>query len=102
MDNYEVKIQTIECHQLELNLKTCRVEADHGLEELKCSIAENGQQQPVIACGVSAERWTLLDGYRRYEAVQRLEQDTIVAEIWNCTEAEGLMRMLGKEAGRNR
>lgn len=97
-----MKIQHIECHQIELHLKTCRVDANRGLEELKRSIAENGQQQPVIVCGVSTDKWTLLDGYRRFEAVQRLEQDTILAEIWMCNESEGLMRMLGKESGRSR
>jgi ParB/RepB/Spo0J family partition protein len=102
MDTNIIKIEEIECHQIQLSLKDCRVDGNKGIEELKRSLAEDGQQQPVVVCRGQADGWVLLDGYRRYEAMRRLGKDLILAEIWACPEAEGTLRMLGRETGRSR
>lgn len=102
MKAYSVQVQEIECYQISLKLKSCRVDAERGLEELQRSLEADGQQQPVVVCSGEGGGFVLLDGYRRLEAMNRLGRDKILAEIQPCEEAEGLLRMLGKETGRNR
>jgi len=57
---------------------------------LIASIAEVGQQVPVIAIA-EGERLVLIDGYLRVEALHRLGRDTVRAIAWPVTEPEALV-----------
>ena len=61
----------VELHQLTLRYEHLRKR--HPLQEraLLSSLAEIGQQLPIIVVG-DAERWVLIDGYKRVRALKRL------------------------------
>jgi ParB-like chromosome segregation protein Spo0J len=53
-------------------------------------LAEIGQQLPVIVVG-EAERFILIDGYKRVRALKRLAHDTVRASGWQMPEVEALL-----------
>jgi len=101
MKTFALNIREIERHQLILSFETYRL-AGKSLETLIKSLGEHGQITPVIAVGDEEGPWTLIDGYRRWEALGRCECDTIQAEIWHCDLATGLLRLLARESNRKR
>lgn len=54
------------------------------------SVAEIGQQVPVIVVRAE-ERYVLIDGYLRVEALCRLHRDTVIATAWSLSEVEALV-----------
>jgi ParB-like chromosome segregation protein Spo0J len=54
------------------------------------SVAEEDQQVPVIVVA-EGERYVLIDGYLRVEAVRRLARDTVEATVWPLSECEALI-----------
>ncbi len=59
------------------------------------SIESNGQQVPAIVVQFEEEdRWILIDGYIRLEAIRRLGEDLIWVDVWDCSEKESLMAFL--------
>jgi ParB-like chromosome segregation protein Spo0J len=80
----------IELHQIELRHADLRI-ADAGRRRrVLASVAEEGQQVPVIVVG-EGERYVLIDGYLRVEAIMRLARDTVEATVWPRTESEALI-----------
>src|ERR1700730_4227654 len=54
------------------------------------SLAEIGQQLPIIVVS-EAERFILIDGYKRVRALKRLARDTVRATGWQLPEVEALL-----------
>jgi len=54
------------------------------------SVAEIGQQVPVIVV-CDGERYVLIDGYLRVEALHRLHRDMVMATAWTLSEVEALV-----------
>ncbi len=106
MDAFPIERQTLEPHQLERRFATLRLPEPKRLAALERSLAQAGQLQPLIA--VPTERPTngspapfvLLDGYRRLEALGRLERDTAEVAIWHCPVADALPRVLAQAQAR--
>ena len=61
----------LELHQLELRYEGIRKRAPVAERALVGSLAEIGQQLPIIVVG-EAERFILIDGYKRVRALKRL------------------------------
>jgi ParB family chromosome partitioning protein len=82
----------IEFHQLELRyerLKVIRLEQER---RLLSSLAEIGQQIPIVVVKEAAEGpFVVIDGYKRIRALRRLGRDTIAASCWPGKEAEALI-----------
>ena len=55
-----------------------------------------GQIIPVIVSGA----FVLLDGYLRVKALKACGRDTVMAEIWDCTEEEALVEVLARSHSR--
>ena len=55
---------------------------------------------PVVAVAEQADRWVLIDGYLRIEALRRLSQDTARVELWDCPLAQALLWALVRIQGR--
>jgi ParB-like chromosome segregation protein Spo0J len=53
-------------------------------------LAEIGQQLPIIVVG-EADRFILIDGYKRVRALNRLAHDTVRATGWQMPEVEALL-----------
>jgi ParB family transcriptional regulator, chromosome partitioning protein len=81
----------LEFHQLELRyerLKVARAEAER---RLLASLAEVGQQVPIVVVQAADGRFVVLDGYKRVRALRRLGRDTVGASCWPGEEAEALI-----------
>jgi ParB/RepB/Spo0J family partition protein len=87
----------VELHQLTLRYEHLRKR--HPLQErtLLSSLAEIGQQLPVVVVG--EERFVLIDGYKRVRALKRLGHDTARATRWQVEEVDALLLERGLRRG---
>jgi uncharacterized ParB-like nuclease family protein len=84
----------VELHQLEMRYERLRKRAPRTERALLTSLAEIGQQTPVVVVG-DAERFVLIDGYKRVRALRRLARDVVLATRWELEEVEALLRERG-------
>jgi ParB family chromosome partitioning protein len=83
----------LEFHQLDRRWEHLRVREPHRQRRLLASLAESGQQTPIVVV-VSKdhnERYLVIDGHKRIAALQQLGRDTVEATIWPMSEAEALL-----------
>ena len=83
----------LEFHQLDRRWEHLRVRHPARQRRLLASLAEAGQQTPivVVAAEGQADRYVVIDGYKRLAALQQLGRDTVEAVVWPMSEAEALM-----------
>jgi ParB family chromosome partitioning protein len=83
----------LEFHQLDLRYEDLRVRRPARERRLLSSLAERGQQVSVIVVALAEEanRFIVIDGYKRIRALKRLGQDTVLATVWDMSEAEALI-----------
>ena len=81
----------VELHQLELRHADLRIDDPVRRRRLTASLAELGQQVPVVVVAAGADRFVLIDGYQRVAALRRLRHDTVAATAWPLDEAEALI-----------
>ena len=62
----------LEFHQLDLRYESLRRRAPEREKRLLASLAEHGQQTPIVVVGASAER-VVVDGYKRVRALKQLK-----------------------------
>ena len=60
---------------------------------LLASLAEAGQQTPivVVAAEGQADRYVVIDGYKRIAALEQLGRDTVEAVVWPMSEAAAVL-----------
>ena len=60
---------------------------------LLASLAESGQQTPivVVAAEGQADRYVVIDGYKRIAALEQLGRDTVEAVAWPMSEAAAVL-----------
>jgi ParB family chromosome partitioning protein len=80
----------VDLHQLELRHHDLRIHDAEQRRRLIASVAELGQQVPVIVIRES-ERLVLIDGYLRVEALRKLGRDTVLATTWPLDEVGALL-----------
>lgn len=80
----------VDLHQLELRHHDLRIHDADQRRRLIGSVAEIGQQVPVIAIRES-ERLVLIDGYLRVEALRKLGRDTALVTMWPLDEVGALL-----------
>jgi ParB family chromosome partitioning protein len=80
----------VELHQLELRYERLRKRQPQTERALLVSLAEIGQQVPIVVVS-EAERFVLIDGYKRVRALKRLARDTARATCWELAEVEALL-----------
>jgi ParB family transcriptional regulator, chromosome partitioning protein len=83
----------VEFHQLDRRLEYLRVRSPQRQRRLVASLAEAGQQTPivVVAAGGVPDRYLVIDGFKRIAALERLGRDTVRAVVWPMEEAEALL-----------
>src|SRR5918911_1454392 len=83
----------LEFHQLERRWEHLRVREPHRQRQLIASLAEAGQQAPIIVVPAEqgSNRYVVIDGYKRIAALEQLRQDTVEATVWPMGEAEALL-----------
>jgi ParB/RepB/Spo0J family partition protein len=100
MENITKELLTVEHHCLNLQYAHLRFHKASARDRLANSIEQNGQLMPVIVVPDSQQKWIIIDGYLRVQALKRLGKDTIVAEVWQCDAAEALLMVLKSHSGR--
>jgi ParB family transcriptional regulator, chromosome partitioning protein len=83
----------LEFHQLDRRWEHLRVREPHRQRHLLASLAESGQQTPIVVVVAkdSSERYLVIDGHKRIAALQQLGRDTVEATVWPMSEGEALL-----------
>jgi ParB family transcriptional regulator, chromosome partitioning protein len=82
----------VEFHQLELRYERLKVVRPEAERRLLTSLAEVGQQVPILVVrGTAESSFVVIDGYKRIRALRCLNRDTVGASCWPGEEAEGLI-----------
>jgi ParB/RepB/Spo0J family partition protein len=82
----------LEFHQLDRRWGHLRVRHPGRQRRLLTSLAEAGQQMPIVVIATDQpERYVVIDGYKRIAALQQLGRDTVEAVVWPMGEAEALL-----------
>lgn len=82
----------IEFQQLDLRYEALRKRSPRRERQLMASLAEVGQLLPIVVVrGETADRYVVVDGYKRVRAARRLRWDTVVATVWEIAEADALL-----------
>jgi ParB family chromosome partitioning protein len=80
----------LEFHQLDRRLESLRVRHPARQRRLIASLAEGGQQTPIIVIEDEG-RYLVIDGHKRIAALQQLGRDTVEAVVWEMSEADALV-----------
>lgn len=94
MASFDIQTLESDLHRLDLRFTSLRLRQPRLVERLDRSIEQNGQLVPVVAVAEPADRWVLVDGYLRIEALRRLSRDTARVELWDCPLAQALLWVL--------
>jgi ParB/RepB/Spo0J family partition protein len=83
----------LEFHQLDRRWEHLRVRQPHRQRRLMASLADSGQQTPIIVVVSqdNRERYLVIDGHKRVAALEQLGRDTVEATVWAMSEAEALL-----------
>jgi ParB family chromosome partitioning protein len=95
-----VHMESLEIGQLDLRYAHTRIRRPEALLPLMRSLEKWGQLRPVIVIRLDPPCHVLVDGYLRVEALRRCGKDTVLAEVWFCSEMEALLQVLMREQER--
>jgi len=73
----------LEFHQLDLRWEHLRVRQPARQRRLLASLAESGKQTPivVVAAEDQVDRYVVIDGYKRFAALEKLGRDTVEGHV---------------------
>src|SRR2546425_77439 len=83
----------LELHQLDRRWEHLRVRHAARQRRLLASLVDSGQQTPivVVAAEGQADRYVVIDGYKRIAALEQLGRDTVEAVVWPMSEAAAVL-----------
>ena len=83
----------VEFHQLDRRWEHLRVRHPVRQRRLLTSLAEAGQQTPIVVVTAEnqADRYVVIDGYKRIAALEQLGRDTVEAVVWPMSEAAAVL-----------
>ena len=83
----------LEFHQLDRRWEHLRVRHPARQRRLLASLAESGQQTPIVVVAAEglADRYVVIDGYKRIAALEQLGRDTMEAVVWPMSEAAAVL-----------
>jgi ParB/RepB/Spo0J family partition protein len=81
----------LELHQLDLKYEGLRIVDPGRQARLMSSLAEHGQQSPVLVVDGEERRYLLIDGYQRVSALRNLGSDTVGALVLSMSLVEALL-----------
>jgi ParB family chromosome partitioning protein len=80
----------LEFHQLDLRYERLRVCQPARERRLLASLADAGQQMPIVVV-ISDATYVVVDGHKRVRCLRRLQRDTVAAVVWEMREADALI-----------
>src|SRR6202050_661105 len=83
----------LEFHQLDRRWEHLRVCHPARQRRLLASLAASGQQTPIVVVAAEgpANRYVVIDGYKRIVALEQLGRDTVEAVVWPMSEAAAVL-----------
>jgi ParB-like chromosome segregation protein Spo0J len=81
----------LEFHQLDLRYEHLRVRQPARERRLLASLADIGQQMPIVVVASRSGAQVVVDGYKRVHCLQRLHRDTVQAVAWEMAEPDALI-----------
>lgn len=81
----------LEFHQLDLRYERLRRRAPEREKRLLASLAQWGQQAPIVVVHGEGAGRVVVDGYKRIRALKQLKSDTVIATGWDLSELDGLV-----------
>jgi ParB/RepB/Spo0J family partition protein len=83
----------LEFHQLDRRWEHLRVHHPARQRRLLASLAEVGQQTPIVVVEAEgqADRYVVIDGYKRIAALEQLGRDTVEVVVWPMKEAAAVL-----------
>lgn len=83
----------LEFHQLDRRWEHLRVRHPARQRRLLASLADSGQQTPIVVVVAegAADRYVVIDGYKRIAALEQLGRDTVEAVAWPMSEAAAVL-----------
>src|SRR5258708_7047102 len=83
----------LEFHHLDRRWEHLRVRHPARQRRLLASLAESGQQTPIVVVAVEGQvdRYVVIDGYKRIAALEQLGRDTVEAVVWPMSEAAAVL-----------
>ena len=83
----------LEFHQLDRRWEHLRVHHPARQRRLLASLADGGQQTPIVVVPAEgqADRYVVIDGYKRIAALEQLGRDTAEAVVWPMSEATAVL-----------
>ncbi len=83
----------VEFHQLDRRWERLRVRHPARQRRLLASLADSGQQTPIVVVAVEgeADRYVVIDGYKRIAALEQLGRDTVDVVVWPMSEAAAIL-----------
>ena len=99
MAGFDTQTLESDLHRLDLRFACLRLQQPRVVDRLARSIEQNGQLVPVVAVA-EPERWVLIDGYLRIQALRHLSRDTAWVELWDCPLSQALLCVLVRAQGR--
>ena len=83
----------LEFHQLDRRWEHLRVRHAARQRRLLASLADSGQQTPIVVVAVDgqADRYVVIDGYKRIAALEQLGRDMVEAVVWPMSEAAAIL-----------
>src|SRR3954470_22370496 len=90
--NPEQATMHLEFRQLDRRWEHLRVREPQRQRRLLASLADSGQQTPIVVVAAGPpDRYLVIDGYKRVAALEQLGRDTVEATVWAMSEAEALL-----------
>jgi ParB family transcriptional regulator, chromosome partitioning protein len=83
----------LEFHQLDRRWEHGRARCPDRQKRLLASLAANDQQIPIVVVAVSGQpdRYLVIDGFQRIQALEQLGRDTVEAVVWPSSELEAVL-----------
>src|SRR6185437_1977682 len=83
----------LEFHQLDRRWEHLRARHPSRQRRLLASLADVGQQTPIVVVATEdpADRYVVIDGYKRIAALEQLGRDTVDAVVWPMAEAAAVL-----------
>ena len=76
----------LEFHQIDVRYERLRVRQPARERRLLASLADAGQQIPIVVVATGAA-YVVVDGHKRVRCLQRLQRDTVAAVVWEMSES---------------
>ena len=80
----------LEFHQLDCRYEGLRVRQPERERRLLASLADHGQQTPIVVVG-GGSGYVVVDGYKRVRCLKRLHHDGVCGVVWEMSEPDALI-----------